>query len=141
MRSLMTCPPTSPVAPFGRDFERIFDHIFTDSGSSARGPAADIVERDDHYQVQVDLPGVKKEDIQVTIEDGHLLIRARREIEKTDEKDSVLRHERRSGEFARTFRLGDHISTEGIAAQYRDGVLEVRIPKSEAAKPRMVDVQ
>lgn len=143
MSNLVRFAPQRGVSVFG-DLDRLFDDLWSGSPTSGTGawvPSSDVLERDDHYVLRVDLPGVKKDDIQLSVEDGSLLIRGQRHLEETKETDKVLRTERVSGTFARRFRLGDRIDTGKIHAEYRDGVLEIRVPKAEEARTRMIEIR
>lgn len=104
-------------------------------------PAMDVKERADAYVIVADVPGAKKEDIDVSLENGILTISAETKSEK-DEKDGerVLRQERRYGKYVRSLRLGTQIDEKGIKANYKDGVLELTLPKAEAVKPKKITV-
>lgn len=143
MRNLITWNPVGNVPPLHRDVDRFFDEFLTPSrsGSGNWTPTADVVEKGDHYILTLDLPGLQREDINVNVEDGQLVVRGSRKIDRKDEKDNWIRSERYAGEFVRSFRLGDKVSTEGIAAAYTDGVLEVKVPKVEAALPRQIEIK
>ncbi|MGE4660247.1 MAG: Hsp20 family protein, partial [Arenicellales bacterium] len=92
--------------------------------------------------VKAELPGVAREDLNVTINDGVLTINAEREEEKKDEKDGrVIRQERYYGKFIRSLRLGSDIDEGRIEAQYENGVLNLSLPKTAEVKPRKVDVK
>jgi len=143
MSNLVRFTPQRGLSVFG-DLDRLFDDLWGSSpgtGTGAWVPSSDVLERDDHYVLRLDLPGVKKNDIQVSVEDGGLLIRGERHHEETKESDKLLRTERYAGTFARRFRLGDRIDTERIHAEYRDGVLEIRVPKAEEARTRMIEIK
>lgn len=104
-------------------------------------PAMDVKERADAYVIVADVPGAKKEDIDVSLENGILTISAETKSEK-EEKDGerVLRQERRYGKYVRSLRLGTQIDEKGIKANYKDGVLELTLPKAEAVKPKKITV-
>lgn len=140
MRSLMTWKPLASVSPFTGDVDRFFDEFFTTT-PSAHVPAADIVESEDAFTLSVDLPGMRREDIQISVEDNYLIVRGRRVEEAKEEKANLLRHERFTGEISRSFRLGDQIAVDKIEATYKDGVLHVSVPKAETAKPRVIEVK
>ena len=140
MRSLMTWKPIAGGAPLVREMDRFFDD-FVNARNEGWIPSADVVEKSDHYLVQVDLPGLKREDIKVDVENGQLKIHGSRKFEAKEETDKFVRSERFSGEFVRSFRLGDRVSTENIEGTYSDGVLEVKVPKAEKARPRQIEVK
>jgi len=104
-------------------------------------PAMDVKECTDEFIVKTELPGVNKEDIQVTLENGVLTIAGESRNEK-QEKDGerILRQERRSGKYMRSLRLGTQINEKAIKASYKDGVLELILPKAEEVKPKKITV-
>lgn len=106
-------------------------------------PAVDIKETETEYQVVADLPGVSKEDLELSVKDNILSIGASAEknSEETDENEGrVIRRERFRGRFARTFKLGDAVDSENIQANYKDGVLSVIVPKKESTLSRKIEI-
>jgi HSP20 family protein len=106
---------------------------------SGSAPAVDIYEDKDSFVVKAELPGMKKEDIDVSLHDGSLSISGERKGEM--ENAEVYRSERFFGRFQRTVILPTPVNTAGINAQYKDGILTVTLPKTEEAKPKQIDVQ
>jgi len=104
-------------------------------------PAANISETDKEYIIKAELPEVKKEDIEVAIDDGVLTIKGERRLEKRDENEKQHRIESFYGSFARSFTLPSDADEEHIEAESKDGVLTVRIPKVPAATPKRVEVK
>jgi len=104
-------------------------------------PAVDIHEEAQRFLVRADLPGVKPADIEVTADKGVLTLRGERLIEKRDVDGHYSRVERVAGKFVRTFTLPDNVQTDAISAQFKDGVLELTIPKIAKAEPRRIEVQ
>ena len=105
-------------------------------------PAIDVSEKEGFYLVKAELPGVARENRDVTINDGVLTINAERKEEKKDERDDrVIRQERYYGKFVRSLRLGSDIDEGRIEAQYEDGVLKLSLPKTAEVKPRKVDIK
>lgn len=96
----------------------------------------DIKELDDHYEMAMELPGYKKEDVKAALEGGYLTIRAKREEEKNDQDENgrYLRRERCSGMVERSFYVGEEVKQEDIKAKFENGILTVRIPKAEAVE-------
>ena len=96
----------------------------------------DVRETEDGYEVDVDLPGLKKDEIKLALNQGYLVISAEKSMEKTDgnKKGKMLRQERYSGVMQRSFFVGEHLTEEDIKASYENGVLHVMIPKKEARK-------
>jgi HSP20 family protein len=91
--------------------------------------------------VRADLPGVKPADIEVTADKGVLTLRGERQIEQRDVDGHYSRVERVSGKFVRTFTLPENVQTDAIKAQFKDGVLELTIPKIAKPEPRRIEVQ
>ncbi len=104
-------------------------------------PALDIAEESNQYSIDVDAPGLKKEDIHLSLDNGTLTIEGERKNESETKDKNFHRVERSYGKFVRTVALGTGIDPQGIKATYKDGVLHVVVPKSEKAKPKSIDVQ
>ena len=103
-------------------------------------PSVDVAENEHSYEVKAELPGLKKEDIKLSLEDNVLTLEGERKEESETKKKNVRISERAYGRFQRCFRLPKEVSAEGVKASYKDGILTVEIPKSEAAKPKLIDV-
>jgi len=124
------------IDPFMQEFERQFDRF-------ARRPAAvpmDGIRRKDEVVLRFDLPGIDPGSIEVTVDRGVLTVGARREEEYAEDEQLFVR-ERTMGSFTRRVYLSEHLDASGIDAAYDDGVLAVRIPVLEQAKPRKVEIQ
>ncbi|WP_428819507.1 Hsp20/alpha crystallin family protein [Microbulbifer sp. MCCC 1A16149] len=124
------------------DFDEIVEQFFNTGqsrGESRSGfftPRVDIHERKDCYEVSAEMPGIRKEDLDVTLENGVLTIEAEMHQHTEGEEDrKVLRQERRYGKFTRSFNLGEDIREEDIDATFKDGVLTLTVPKSEPKEP------
>lgn len=133
-----------------RLFDRLIDRFFRDFDRAFRGmdlrwerwiPAMDVSEKEDAYLIRLEVPGVKPEDIEVTLHGGVLTIKGKRD--RTDEQKGETYHwqERIYGEFVRSLRLPEDVKEEAVEAHYRDGVLELRLPKAEESKPRRIAVK
>jgi HSP20 family protein len=103
-------------------------------------PAVDIKEEPDKFILQADLPGVKPEDIDVSMEDGVLTIKGDKKTEATTDKEGYKRIERTYGSFYRRFSLPDTANPDAISAKSNQGVLEIVIPKREAVQPKKINV-
>lgn len=103
-------------------------------------PPLDVHEDKNQYTVSLELPGLKREDISVQIEDGDLVITGERKSETVDEDTEVHCRERFYGKFARTISLDSEVKAESVKAAYKDGILTVTLPKAEEAKPKQIDV-
>jgi len=122
---------------------RLFTDSFrgrTDSALTTWAPPADIYETEGELVVKVDLPDVNERDLDVRLENNILTIRGERKFEEKVEQENYLRVERAYGSFSRSFALSNTVNTEAIKAEYRDGVLTVRVPKREEAKPKQIKV-
>ncbi|MBV1889625.1 MAG: Hsp20/alpha crystallin family protein [Gammaproteobacteria bacterium] len=104
-------------------------------------PAVDIKETDTAYEIHADLPGVKPDDIEITLENGELSIQGSRQSSSEETQDDYQRIERFSGSFLRRFTLPDLADGENVSARTNEGVLELVIPKMEKAKQRKITVQ
>ena len=102
----------------------------------------DVQEHDDHYEVAIDLPGFKKDELSLELKDGYMIISATKGLDK-DEKDEktgkYVRRERYAGSMTRSFYVGEDIKQEDIHAKYESGVLKLSIPKPEDKKPQIED--
>ena len=103
-------------------------------------PRVDVVESDHEFTVHTELPGLNKEDIKVTLEDNVLTIEGERKHEDEQKDKRFFRRERSYGTFKRAFKLSTEVQADKIAANYKDGILNLTLPKSEAAKPRQIEV-
>ena len=103
-------------------------------------PALDVFEDKDNFVVKAELPGMKKEDITVSLHDGSLSISGERKSEDKYEDAEVYRSERFFGRFQRSVSLPTPVAADKIKAQYKDGILSVILPKTEEAKPKKIDV-
>jgi HSP20 family protein len=104
-------------------------------------PLVDIVEDDKEYLIKTDLPDVKKEDVKVTVEKGVLTISGERRHEKEEDNKRFHRIERSYGSFLRSFVLPDDADEGKVLAEFKDGVLRVRLPKHEKAQSKLIDVK
>lgn len=135
----------SPVATLFDDLDNLFGSGVSWSGRDLTGslyPPVDITESEAGYRITADLPGLSKEDIRVSVENDVLTLSGekKREIEKR-EKDRYYHFERSYGRFSRSFSLPANIDTSGIDAKFTNGVLEIHLRKTEAAKPRAIEVK
>ena len=133
--------------PF-RELESIqtrLNRLFGESGESPSfadwTPAVDIQETDTDYVIKADLPDVKKEDVKVNFDDGVLTIEGERKMEKEEQNKKYHKIERAYGKFVRRFAMPTEIDASKVAATFKDGVLNVRAPKSPAAKPKAIEIK
>ncbi len=104
-------------------------------------PAFDVSETDQEIIVKAELPGMKVEDIDITLTDGLLTIKGERKMEKEDKGESFHRIERKFGSFSRNLSLGVEVRADSIDANYSDGILTVTLPKAEETKPKRIEVK
>lgn len=121
---------------------RELDQSFDSAGPVASWtPAVDIHEEPKQFVVRADLPGVTPKDIEITAEKGVLSLRGSRDFEQKTDDGHYSRIERVSGKFVRTFTLPENVATDQINAKFKDGVLELTIPKIAKPEPRRIEVQ
>jgi HSP20 family protein len=104
-------------------------------------PSADISENEKEYLIRASLPGVKKEDIKVQMQEGMISIEGERRQEKEDKNEKFHRIESVYGSFSRSFGLPDNVKAEAVKSEFKDGVLTVHIPKAEKEKAKQISVQ
>jgi len=130
-----------------REMNRMFNNIFRQSEDgedyalTGWAPAVDIAEQEDEFTVKVELPGVSKDDVKITVESNILTVRGEKKQEKETKKENYHRVERSYGSFQRSFTLPTAIINEKIDAAFKDGILTVRVPKAEEAKPKQIEVK
>ena len=103
-------------------------------------PPVDIFEQNDQLVIRAEVPGVKKDDLDVRIENGVLTLRGERKPAADVTEDNAFRLERTYGAFTRSFTLPRTVDGASVTASYKDGILEVRVPKAESAKPKKVEI-
>ncbi len=131
---------------FARELNNLFDlrvrgDDATQAATSDWAPAVDIKEERDHYLILADLPGVKPEDVEVSMEKGVLVIKGQRNTESKEARENYKRVERVRGTFYRSFALPDTADVERISARSNHGVLEITIPKQPVVQPRKIEIQ
>jgi HSP20 family protein len=121
-----------------RELDQTFENTARDATWS---PAVDIHEEEGRFVVHADLPGVKPADIEITADKGVLSLRGARNFEQRKDDGHYSRVERVNGKFVRTFTLPDNVQTDAIKASFKEGVLELSIPKIAKPEPRRIEVQ
>ncbi len=147
MANLIRRPRAGRLGLWDNDFDRMLEGFFgptrwlEEAPSEDLVPAIDVSERADGFVVKAELPGVRKEGIDVNMENGVLTISAETKSD-TEEKegDRVIRQERRYGKYVRSLRLGTQIDESKVKASYKDGVLNLVLPKAEEIKPKKISV-
>src|ERR1700761_8761393 len=123
-----------------RLFNDAFERTEQESNLTSWAPAVDIYENEHELIVKADLPGVEAKDLDIRIENNILTIRGDRRFEKKVNEDNYLRVERAYGSFSRSFSLSNTVNSDGIKADYQNGVLTLNVPKREEAKPKQIKV-
>ncbi len=141
--ALVRWDPSRELDTLQSEFNRLFD-VFSGSRPDARThrwvPAMDLVEADEHLVLRADLPGMKRDDVNIDVKDNLLTISGERRSEEEQRADGYYRVERAFGSFSRSLTLPKGVDADAISADFTDGVLEVRIPKPEERKPHRVAI-
>ncbi|WP_297391264.1 Hsp20/alpha crystallin family protein [Acidiferrobacter sp.] len=148
MAALMPNPTNSGWTLVNDELDNLLEGFFRplrrrSENSAAAGavPAMDVTERENEYVIRMDMPGVNREDIDITLAEGVLTVSG--EVRRQHEEkagDRLIREERCYGKLARSVRLGSHIDDKKVSANYKDGVLELTLPKAEEMKPKKITV-
>lgn len=128
-----------------REMTNLFDNFYgrtTGEGqeSAVWAPRADLSETEDAYLIQMDVPGIDRNDLDITLEDGTLKVSGERSMQSEHENGQYHRIERAYGRFFRSFTFGQNADADNIEAQFDDGVLTIRVAKAEERKPRRIEV-
>ena len=120
--------------PTGRDFRNIERKLY--GRNAAHVMKTDVTEHDDHFEIAIDLPGFKKEDVTIDLENGYLTVSAAKGVDKdeNDKEGKLIRQERYSGAMQRSFYVGENVTEEDIKAKMEHGLLTLCIPKKETPK-------
>lgn len=136
--------PFAELAGLRRMFDQPFESLFAGSlleGSGAWRPRLDVAETKEAFLVKADIPGVKAEDIHIDVDDGTLTLRGERKLEEKVDEEGYSRTERHHGVFERSVLLPATVNADAVTATYANGVLEIRLPKKEEAKPKRIAVE
>ncbi|MDK2886126.1 MAG: hypothetical protein PWP54_684 [Thermosipho sp. (in: thermotogales)] len=128
------------------ELQREIDKLFEDFISPSRRdydfvPRVDAYETDKELVIEVELPGLKKEDVKITVEDGILTIKGERKFDREDKKKNYRLIERVEGRFERSFTLPEYVDLEKIKAKFEDGILKIEIPKKEEKARKVIDIK
>jgi HSP20 family protein len=132
--------PWSILNQLHREIERAGSANEGSIATAEWAPAVDIQELDDRFVLHADIPGVKPEEIEVSMEEGVLTVKGEKKSASETEKDGYKRVERTFGSFYRRFSLPDTADASAISAKAKNGVLEISIPKKETVKPKKINV-
>jgi HSP20 family protein len=137
-------PPMRDLVTMHEEMNRLFDSAFGRPGARAAldfAPVVDIEETPEQFVIRADLPGVAQKDIKVNVMGDTLTVRGERHQDCSERDGNWLRCERAHGTFERAFNLGSPVKAGDVKAAYKDGVLEIRVPKAEEAKLREIEVK
>ena len=142
---LSTWPVFGRLTDLRDDLDRLFESPLAEWGRTSSllsgwNPSLDVYEDKDNLYVKVELPGMKREEIEVSLHEGSLSISGERKSEQKHQDAEVYRAERFFGRFQRTVTLPTPVAAEKVNAEYKDGILSITLPKTEEAKPKHIDV-
>lgn len=129
----------SIISRFNNDYAVVNDSN-SEITSPEWAPKTDIKENSESYIIRAELPGVDKKDVNITLENGLLTIRGEKKVETSTANDKIHRTECLYGSFVRSFRLPQHVEAEKVSAKYKDGILNLLIPKAAEAKPKQITI-
>lgn len=146
MRRFMRDFTIPSIPTFRKELDRLFEDVFgprtEQEGVLVQWyPAVDVKEDEKAFYVTADLPGIKKEDVDISIEGNRLCISGERSFESEEKKENYHFIERGYGKFSRSFTIPSAVDVDNIKATYKDGVLTVELPKKEEVKPRKVAIE
>jgi HSP20 family protein len=145
MNTLTRCYPGGTLAQFQNEFNRLFDEpvfrgLRTPASLTVWTPAVDIFETEHALVLKAELPDMEEKNIDVRVENNTLTLSGERKYDKEFTEENALRTERYYGTFSRTFTLPNTVKLETIQAEYKNGVLTVKLPKREEAKPKQIKI-
>jgi HSP20 family protein len=146
MATLVRWEPFRELAALQNDMGRLMStflgqgQVNGENGERSWMPAVDVWETDNELVYAFDIPGISEDEISVEYDDGALTISGKRERTEQSESDRFYRYERRFGSFSRTVGLPQGVEEDAIRADFRNGVLEIHVPKPEAPKPRRIQI-
>lgn len=149
MKQLTRYRPSRGLRSLQDEVDRVFESFFApfreEDGEeglpAAWTPRMDVTETDGAYRLQMDLPGMSKDDITVRMEDNRLMVSGERHDEKTTEDENYVHTERSFGSFYRSMRLPKSVQEGAIDASFRNGVLSIELPKTEESAPKKIEVK
>ena len=135
-----------PFEEIQREMDRLFNDAFKGLNSQSReslmfSPEVDIYERDNSVFIEMDIPGIKKDELEIKVEEDVLSIKGEKKLEREEKERDYHRYERYSGAFQRIFRLPEYVKSDDVKAKYEDGVLKLELPKKEEVKKEAIQVK
>jgi len=147
MMNIVKWSPWREMPALYNRFNRLFDDPFfrvgqmdDDAGMGMWNPAVDLYEKDDHFMIKAELPGVNKDDIKIDLQDQLLTLSGERTYDNEIKEENYYRRERSYGKFQRAFTLPADVDSDKIKAEFKDGVLQIEVPKPEGKKAKQVTV-
>ena len=144
MNTIMRWQPFRNLSSLQEQVNRLFESNLPSRGSestlTAWAPAVDVYETENELVIKADLPDVSEKDLDVRVENNMLTIHGERKFEQKVKEENYLRMERSYGSFSRSFSLPNSVNTEAIKAEYKDGVLNITLPKRAESKPKQVKI-
>lgn len=144
MNTILRWEPFRNLSSLQEQVNQLFESNFPSRGSestlTAWAPAVDVYETENELVIKADLPDVSEKDLDVRVENNMLTIHGERKFEQRVKEENYLRMERSYGSFSRSFSLPNSVNTEAIKAEYKDGVLNITLPKRAESKPKQVKV-
>ncbi len=143
--ALVRWRPMSDLVSIQDEINRAFDEVWRGgrpAGAAPRGwyPAVDLKENESEFKLVAELPGLKRDDVRISLTDNVITLRGEKRAERESDNDNWHQIERSYGTFERSFQLGCPVDTDKIKARFEDGVLTVVLPKSEESRPREIDI-
>lgn len=144
-KDIKSYDPFEKMFGIREDFDSMLKDFFRDFGTSSSRPGVfplmDVREDSEKYTVAVEVPGMTRDDINLSIQDDQLVVEGEKKEEEKEEDESYLRVERSYGRFRRRLRLPGDVDQEKVDAKYKDGVLNIHLPKTEEKKPKEIEVE
>jgi len=145
MADLMRWEPVSDMFELRDDMNRLLGDFFMTRKEKAMSklgwmPSVDVSESENEYTIKADIPGMKKEDIKISLERNTMSISGERKEEVEEKNKNYVRREKSYGSFFRSFELPHAVDSKNIRATYSDGVLSINVPKSEESKPKEIKI-
>ncbi|MEX1327067.1 MAG: Hsp20/alpha crystallin family protein [Desulfobacterales bacterium] len=147
MMNLVRWNPLGEMTAMQNRINRLFNEpywpasrIDDDTGMGIRNPVVDLYEKDDHFVIKAELPGVTKKDITIDLKDRVLTLSGERSYENNVKEENYYRRERSYGKFQRAFTLPADVDSDRIKAEFNDGLLQIEVPKPEEQKPKKVTI-
>ncbi|MGD9900166.1 MAG: Hsp20/alpha crystallin family protein [Calditrichaceae bacterium] len=144
--TLVRLAPKRGLMNFKDDMDRMFEDFFgSDAGAIENynniTPIVNVEETDNDFQITAELPGMEKDDIKITFQNNGLTISGEKKSEKDFKDANYHRYERRYGKFCRSLAIPSSIVSDKIEADYKNGILMVKLPKAEEVKPKLIDIK